>query len=1363
MATSIGRLFAIIGADTSEWDRKMKGLSQSAGKLGKSLTMKLTLPILAIGGAAVKMGADFEQAMVNAKAVSGATAEEFVMMEQVARDMGKATVFSAKEAADAMYYMASAGWKANDMAKAIKPTLDLAAATQSELAFTTNAVVASLNQFQLGSEGAERVTNVFAAAIGNSQATLEKLKISMTYIGPLAKSLGYSIEGTTATLMSLYNAGYEASTAGTALRMSFAKLMEGSQKTREGLKMIGLALEDVNPKFNTQEQIIRKLENAGMGAAEAIKIFGVRSGPAMVALVGQGSNAIAEFEEKITDTTAASDMAEMQVDTLKGSFKLLKSIVTEVAIQFSKILGPALKDLIDNKIRPAIEKFSEMAKWKKELIVKVAALAAALGPLLLVFSKLTGVIAAMPGLLVALASPVGIVVAALALLAITIGKVKRGIDDMTGKTWRKSIKAMNDAEAQLKSHEVGYREFLVAVKDMGKEADSFWEKFLLNKSDAAKTIQQLKDGEIKGSKEVVAVYMQMAKEAEKRAEAEKKAMEDISRFAMIEAKDKKSLEVATIALAQAQEALIGTEEDWGLALGAVQDALSSKYRVTSEVSDQLKALEARLKTLIAREKERREGLSKDVALQEEYVKFYNLEVGLTLDQQAERIQWLTKYQEWLNDQLRDGKIELEAYAKAMDGVNREMATLTEKIVDTTIPAAKDFGDMIVWTGDQFDTLPAKAEIATGEMSTSWKTTATEMGEDWEAATSEMVTEWTNTIADIILKNEDLATAFNELGKAGLEIFVDMFAKIVADFTVELIKPLMKVFGELFKSMAINIAALAKYIVSNPAGMKMAFAAVAAYVSVNLVKTILSGLGIIRTGYDEAGKAILENLEEIRAAGGFILEQIEKSQLSKLWPKDEDTKTSAQIYKDAIESIITQFKHLDEGGIYSKDRLIENFEAMVGAAEELGITGSAEMAMIVLKMKELGVESESLSNFIIKQFERIPEPLTTLIDVIPSVGDSVEDLRERLAAQNEELEGMEVGTKEYAKLRKEITETEGLIARQIENIALYSDDLEGLGIIAVDTFQGMRNEGVPWTEAVEAMKDPLIALRDKYEELGLESDGTLEKLFEIVEATEKHGELFEAIDANKEIIEALGMAGALTQESLEVLGRNAVKSFEDLTAAGVDSDIALQALAPSLQDLVNYADAYGLELDDATQALVDQAREAGHVVDAQEDIGKVTEDIRDAVVEMKDAILEFLDALKEPMAATVDFKYEIPDFEAEIGDLKIPVDFEPRDGTDTTFVSPTIPELQEGGIVMRETLARIGEVPEAVIPLHKLGQEGLGGLGGGTKIEMNNTIYAMDSEDVYHFMEQKAAPALVKLIEGNVSGITKAIKEETEAY
>jgi len=429
----IGARLDKFNAGMAQVEGRMARVGKTMTAAGKKMTRYITLPLVALGVLAVKAGADFEYAMTNAWAVTGEGETALASMTAKAREMGATTVFSAKQAGDAMYYMASAGWDSKKMAEAIKPTLHLAAATQSDLAFATEAVIASMNQFQITTKDTGRVTNVFAAAIMGSQATLEKLKLSMTYVGPIAHSLGYEIEETTAALMGLYNAGFEASTAGTALRMALAKLTLGTGATREGLADLGLKIGDVNPEIYSMAEIIRKLEERGATATHILKIFAVRAGPAMASLIAQGADALDKFEKEITDTNRAAEMADKQLDTFMGSFKLLTSIINEASIQIFAVLGPIIRDLIDKKIRPAIVAFTELTEGKKKLILKIAGLVAALGPILLIFGALTttiipAVITGIMGLATAMVflatNPAGMVLVAIGAIVAILLKLR---------------------------------------------------------------------------------------------------------------------------------------------------------------------------------------------------------------------------------------------------------------------------------------------------------------------------------------------------------------------------------------------------------------------------------------------------------------------------------------------------------------------------------------------------------------------------------------------------------------------------------------------------------------------------------------------------------------------------------------------------------------------------------------------------------------------------------------------------------------------------------------------------------------------------------------------------------------------------
>ena len=445
-----GSIVSKLIMDTTQWSASVTAVTTKTARMGKSLTKVggmltkgLTLPLALAGAAAVKASADFEQKLVNAFSVTGSASEAVKQqMSDLAREMGATTVFAATEAADAMYYMASAGWKADDMAAALKDTLDLAAATQSDLAMATEAVISTINQFGLTSADAGRVSNVFASAISNSQATMDRLKTSMKYVGPVMNSLGKSVEETSSILMGLYNAGIDASTAGTALRMGLVKLMVPTNRSREALANLGLTFEQVNPETHKLADIIQLLGERGASTKDIMMLFGQRAGPAFAALIAKGGDALKDYEAQITGTNRAAEMAEMQIDTFKGSFKLLTSALTEAAITIGDALAPVIRK-IGEGFRSLVAAFNELGPQAKSFIGIIVGIAAAMGPLALIIGKILVLVSKLKVALVASkaaflisAAGAGILLGALAALVIGIMKVKKAQDEANAAAQR---------------------------------------------------------------------------------------------------------------------------------------------------------------------------------------------------------------------------------------------------------------------------------------------------------------------------------------------------------------------------------------------------------------------------------------------------------------------------------------------------------------------------------------------------------------------------------------------------------------------------------------------------------------------------------------------------------------------------------------------------------------------------------------------------------------------------------------------------------------------------------------------------------------------------------------------------------------
>ena len=320
---------------------------------------------------AVSFSADFEQAMANVQSVAGATEEELTRLRKAAEEMGMQTAFSASQAASAQYYLASAGMNTEQIISSLRGTMLLAGATQSDLSFTSETIAATLSQFGLSAKEADRVANVFAATISSSQATMQKLADSMRYAGPVAKALGYSLEETTAALGLLYNAGFRGEQAGTILRGALSRLVDPPKEAAKELERLGIVLTDSQGKMLPLVEIIRQFERANISAGTAARIFGLEAGPGMMALIGQGSQALENMTQKITGTNKAVEMYLTQMKTTRGALLELRSALEAATITIGSALAPTVVALSE-KIKWLVNLFNSLDEGTKTLVVQLS-------------------------------------------------------------------------------------------------------------------------------------------------------------------------------------------------------------------------------------------------------------------------------------------------------------------------------------------------------------------------------------------------------------------------------------------------------------------------------------------------------------------------------------------------------------------------------------------------------------------------------------------------------------------------------------------------------------------------------------------------------------------------------------------------------------------------------------------------------------------------------------------------------------------------------------------------------------------------------------------------------------------------------
>jgi len=350
---------------------KIKEMGVQIAKAGAVMS-GIAAPFIGAMGMAIKTGIDFEQQMKNVQSVLGGTQEDFKKLSDYAVEMGKSSVFSASEAAQAMYYMASAGMKTEQIMQSLKSTLDLAAATQSDLAQTSDVVVSTLSQFSLPAEQASRVADVFASAISNSKASLTSLQYSMKYVGPVAKSLNYSLEETTAALMMLYQAGYAGEQAGTILRGALSSLLKPSNDAKKLIEEYGLQLYDTQGNLKSFTKILKELQDAHLSTAEIITIFGQEAGPGVASMLNQGVEAYQKYLETLQKAEGTSTkMAEEQVNSVAGAIKLIKSELESIEIEIFNNMKSEIVSILKvfKSMLPIIKEFVEyfIAGFKQAL------------------------------------------------------------------------------------------------------------------------------------------------------------------------------------------------------------------------------------------------------------------------------------------------------------------------------------------------------------------------------------------------------------------------------------------------------------------------------------------------------------------------------------------------------------------------------------------------------------------------------------------------------------------------------------------------------------------------------------------------------------------------------------------------------------------------------------------------------------------------------------------------------------------------------------------------------------------------------------------------------------------------------------
>lgn len=376
---------------------KFEGLSKAGDSMknvGKKLTAGLTLPIAGVAGASVKTAADFEASMNKVSATSGATGSDLEKLSNLAKDMGASTKFSASESAEALNYMAMAGWKTSDMMAGLPGILNLAAAGGTDLALTSDIVTDGLTGLGMSASDTQSFVDTMAATCSNANTNIELMGETLKYAGPVAGSLGIDMKDLSLAIGLMGNAGIKGSMAGTSLKAGLVNLAKPTKQMQEYMDRYGVSLKttedgqvDLMGTINNLRSKLGGLSEVEQASALSA-IFGKEAMSGWASIVNASEKDFNKLSGAIKNSDGASQkMSDTMQKGLKGATVQMKSALEGVAITIGERLSPFFEKLA-NGVTKLAGKFQSLSPTAQTVILAIAGIIAAIGPLLMIGGSL---------------------------------------------------------------------------------------------------------------------------------------------------------------------------------------------------------------------------------------------------------------------------------------------------------------------------------------------------------------------------------------------------------------------------------------------------------------------------------------------------------------------------------------------------------------------------------------------------------------------------------------------------------------------------------------------------------------------------------------------------------------------------------------------------------------------------------------------------------------------------------------------------------------------------------------------------------------------------------------------------------------
>lgn len=399
----------------ADFDRQFREVGTTMRNVGAQVGITAGVGFLAMKrvlGDVVNEAKDFHAQMSEVKAISGATGAEMEKLTQQSKDLGKATKFTAQEAAESQANLARAGFNTNEIMGAMPGLLDLAASSNLELGTSADIAANIIRTFGFEASKAGKVADVLAKGAATANIDVQGLGGSMKTAGPIAKSLGITFESVAAATGIMADAGLAGEEAGRMLRQGMLRLAKPTGEAGKIIKRMGVEVFDADGNMKSLDKVVGELQKGMKGytgqqkSAALATLFGSESTAGWTVLLDQGADTLAQYTKQLENSEgAAKEMADTMQDNAEGSIIRMQSALSGLKIELGEKLLPTIAkgaDLIGDLA-------TKMSEWDEETVSTIAETALLVTAVLGVTTAVGGLVAGI-GAFMALTGPIGLAI-----------------------------------------------------------------------------------------------------------------------------------------------------------------------------------------------------------------------------------------------------------------------------------------------------------------------------------------------------------------------------------------------------------------------------------------------------------------------------------------------------------------------------------------------------------------------------------------------------------------------------------------------------------------------------------------------------------------------------------------------------------------------------------------------------------------------------------------------------------------------------------------------------------------------------------------------------------------------------------------